>query len=129
MWVHLRKGPSTDLDRSRSRVNGQDRSHYGSDSLSMLSNRNVHACSSSFLQWPNLSINTLWPRLLPKFIPQYFDFWQALVLNNKMPFYKHCSNFRDLVNYPVPCKRSWLSGTILNRSRVNAWKRTNQIPK
>ena len=24
MWVHLRKGPSTDLDRSRSRVNGQD---------------------------------------------------------------------------------------------------------
>ena len=26
MWVHLRKGPSADLDRSRSRVNGQDRS-------------------------------------------------------------------------------------------------------
>ena len=24
MSVHLRKGPSTDLDRSRSRVNGQD---------------------------------------------------------------------------------------------------------
>ena len=49
MWVHLRKGPSTDLDRSRSRVNGQDRSHYGSVSLSMLSNRNVYAVAA-FLQ-------------------------------------------------------------------------------
>ena len=42
-WVHLRKGPNTHLDRSRSRVNGQDRSHFGSVSLSTLSNRSVHA--------------------------------------------------------------------------------------
>ena len=41
-WVHLRKGASTDLDQSRYRVNGQDRSHYDSVSLFMLSNRNVH---------------------------------------------------------------------------------------
>ena len=46
MWVRLRKGPSTDLDRSRSRVNGQDRSHFGSVSLFMLSNRNVHAVAA-----------------------------------------------------------------------------------
>ena len=43
MWVHFRKGPSTDLDRSRSRVSGQDRSLDGSVSLFMLSNRIVHA--------------------------------------------------------------------------------------
>ena len=48
MWVHLRKGPSTDLDRFRSRVNGQDRSHYGSVSLSMLSNQNVHAVAAFY---------------------------------------------------------------------------------
>ena len=29
MWVQLRKGSSTDLDWSKSRVNGQDRPHYG----------------------------------------------------------------------------------------------------
>ena len=46
MWVHLRKGPSTDLDWSRSHVNGQDRSHYGSISLFVLSNRNVHAVAA-----------------------------------------------------------------------------------
>ena len=46
MFVHLRKGPSTDLDRSRPRVNGQDRSHCGSVSLSMLSNRNVHTVAA-----------------------------------------------------------------------------------
>ena len=48
MWVHLRKGLSTDLDQSRSRVNGQDRSHYGFVSLSMLSNRNVHAVAAFY---------------------------------------------------------------------------------
>ena len=48
MWVHLRKGPSTDLDGSRSRVNGQDRSHFGSVSLSTLSNRSVHAVAGSY---------------------------------------------------------------------------------
>ena len=47
MWVHLRKGPSTDLDRSRSHVNRQDRSHFGSVSLSMLSNQSVHAVAGS----------------------------------------------------------------------------------
>ena len=44
MWVHLRKGPSTALDR----VNGQDRSHYGSVSLSMLSNQNVHVVAAFY---------------------------------------------------------------------------------
>ena len=48
MWVHLRKGPSTDLDWSRSGVNGQDRSHSGSVSLSTLSNRSVHAVAGSY---------------------------------------------------------------------------------
>ena len=48
MWVHLRKGPSTDLDRSRSRVNGQNRSHYGSVSLSMLSKRNLHTITAFY---------------------------------------------------------------------------------
>ena len=48
MWAHLRKAPSTDLDRSRSRVNGQDRSHFGSVSLFMLSNRNVHAVATLY---------------------------------------------------------------------------------
>ena len=131
MWVHLRKGPSTDLDRSRSRVNGQDRFHYGSVSLSMLSQQTKCTCSSSFLQWPNLSINTLWPRLtcFSNLFLNILTFWRAFVLNNKMPFYKHCSNFRDLVNYPVPCKRSgyleqfW---TALVRTLRNG---SNQIPK
>ena len=48
MWVHLRKGPSTDLDRSRSRVNRQDWSHFGSVSLFTLSNRSVHAVAGSY---------------------------------------------------------------------------------
>ena len=48
MWVHLRKGPSTDLDRSRSRVNRQDRSRFGSVSLSTLSNRCVHEVAGSY---------------------------------------------------------------------------------
>ena len=48
MCVRSRKGPSTDLDRSRSRVNGQDRSHYGSVSLFMFSNRNVHAVAAFY---------------------------------------------------------------------------------
>ena len=38
-------------------------------------------CSSSFLQLPDLSINTLWQRLT--FDPSIF--WRAFVLNNKMP--------------------------------------------
>ena len=65
-------------------------------------------CSSSFLQWPNLSINTLWPRLTcsSNLFLNILTFWRALVFNNKMPFYKHCSNFRDLVNYPIPYERS-----------------------
>ena len=107
MWVHLRKGPSTDLDRSRSRVNRHDRSHFGSVSLSTLSNRSC-TCSSRFIQWPNLSIITLWPKLtcFSNLFLNILTFWQAFVFNNKMPFYKHCSNFRDLVNYSVPCKWS-----------------------
>ena len=48
MWVHLRKGPSTDLDRSRSHVNRHDRSHFGCVSLSTLSNRSVHAVAGSY---------------------------------------------------------------------------------
>ena len=48
MWVQLRKGSSTDLDRSRSRINGQDRSHFGSVSLCTLSNRSVHAVAGSY---------------------------------------------------------------------------------
>ena len=48
MWVHLRKGPSTDLDRSRSHVNRQDRSHFGSVSLSTLSNRSVYSVAGSY---------------------------------------------------------------------------------
>ena len=48
MWVHLRKGPSTDLDWSRSHVNRQDRSHFGSVSLSTLSNRSVHIIAGSY---------------------------------------------------------------------------------
>ena len=65
-------------------------------------------CSSSFLQWPNLSINTLWPKLtcFSNLFLNILTFWRAFVFNNKMPFYRHCSNFRDLVNYPIPCKRS-----------------------
>ena len=71
-------------------------------------------CSSRFLQWPNLSINTLWPKLtcFSNLFLNILTFWRAFVLNNKMPFYKHCSNFRDLVNYPVPCKRSGCLNTF-----------------
>ena len=66
------------------------------------------ACSSRFLQWPNLSINAIWPKLtcFSNLYLNILTFWRAFILNNKMPFYKHCSNFRDLMNYPVPCKRS-----------------------
>ena len=48
MWVKLRKGLSTDLDWSRSRVNGQDRSQYGSVSLSMVINLNVYAVAAFY---------------------------------------------------------------------------------
>ena len=59
-------------------------------------------CSSKFLWWPDLSINTLWPKLtcFSNLFLNVLTFWRAFVFNNKMPFYKHCSNFRDLVNYP-----------------------------
>ena len=65
-------------------------------------------CSSRFLQWPNLSINTLWPKLtcFSNLFLNILTFRRAFVFNNKMPFYRHCSNFRYLVNYPVRCKWS-----------------------
>ena len=88
-------------------------------------------CGSRFLQWPNLSINTLWPKLtcFSNLFLNILTFWRDFVFNNKMPFYKHCSNFRDLVNNPVLCKRS---GCLEHFWTALVWmlrNRSNQIPK
>ena len=107
MWVHLRKDPSTDgpgLVQVSCKRAGP---------IPLWIHFAFHAqqpkctCSSRFLQQPNFSINTLWPRLtcFSNLFLNILTFWWAFVFNNKMPFYKHCSNFCDLVNYPAPFKR------------------------
>ena len=107
----LEESASTDLYRSRSRVNGQDRCHYGSISLSMLSKLNEH---NSSLQRPNLNINALWPRLT--------------CFSNLFNILVGFSNFRDLVNYPVPCKRSGYLKQYWT-VRVNTWERIQSDPE
>ena len=46
-----------------------------------------------------------------------------------MPFYKHCSDFRDLVNYPVPCKRSGYLEQFWTALVWTLGNGSNQIPK
>ena len=104
----VRYGPLTRYDAGPL----EERSKYGPIPLWMRfafhAQQPKCTCSIRFLWWPNLSINTPWPKLtcFSNLFLNILTFWQAFVFNNKMPFYKHCSNFRDLVNYPVPCKQS-----------------------
>ena len=75
-------------------------------------------------------MNTLWQRLtcFSNLFLNILTFWRAFVFNNKMSFYKHCNDFRDLVNYPVPCKRFGYLEQFWNALVWTLGNGSNQIP-
>ena len=60
--------------------------------------------------------------LFLKFVPQYFDFLAGFRPEQQ-------DNFRDLVNYPVPCKRSGYLEQFWTALVSTLGNGSNQIPK